>query len=82
LIAEESCRVLMRQIHSRSTAPCAVTATRKDGTCLPLEIVVKATLTCNGRRLEILAVSQSTANLRTRVFGKSCLCSCPLLTRN
>lgn len=60
LIAEESCRILMRQIHSRSHVPCAVTARHKDGTDIPLEIVVKAILTCNGRRIEILAVSQDT----------------------
>ncbi len=59
LIAEESCRILMRQIHSRSTVPCPITARRKDGTNVPLEIVVKATLTCNGRRLEVLVVSQN-----------------------
>jgi PAS domain S-box-containing protein len=60
LIAEESCRLLMRQIHARREGPCAITARRKDGAEVPLEIVIKATLTCNGRRLEILAVSQST----------------------
>jgi PAS domain S-box-containing protein len=59
LIAEESCRVLMRQIHSRSTVPCPVTALRKDGSSVPLEVSVKATLTCNGRRVEVLAVNQS-----------------------
>jgi PAS domain S-box-containing protein len=58
-IAEESCRLLMRQIHQRSMVPCAVTARHKNGTDVPLEIVLKATLTCNGRRLEVLAVSQS-----------------------
>ena len=62
LIAEESCRILMRQIHLRSHVPCAVTALHKDGTDIPLEIVIKAILTCDGRRLEILAVSQETVS--------------------
>jgi PAS domain S-box-containing protein len=60
LIAEESCQILMRQIHARSNLPCPVTARHKNGTDIPLEIVIKATLTCDGRRLEILAVSQDT----------------------
>ena len=58
LIAEESCRTLMRQIHSRSTQPCPVRGKRKDGTGIPLSITVKAVLTCQGRRLEIIAVSE------------------------
>ena len=65
LIAEESCRILMRQIHARSNRPCPITAMRKDGTNFPLEIVVKATLTCNGRRLEVLAVSQNCVSRST-----------------
>jgi PAS domain S-box-containing protein len=63
LIAEESCKALMRQIHSRSSIPCPITARRKDGTDVPLEIVVKATLTCNGRRLEVLVVSQNVTSV-------------------
>lgn len=59
LIAEESCRVLMRQIHGRRHEPCPITGFRKDGSNVPLEITVKAVLTCGGRRLEVLAVSQS-----------------------
>jgi PAS domain S-box-containing protein len=59
LIAEESCRVLMRQIHARSNEPCPITGYRKDGSNVPLEITVKAVLTCGGRRLEVLAVSQA-----------------------
>jgi len=58
LIAEESCRTLMRQIHARSTEPCPVSARRKDGRHVPLEVKVKAVLTCHGRRLEVLAVSE------------------------
>lgn len=61
LIAEESCRALMRQILSRSSAPCPVNAVRKDGKNVPLEITIKAVLTCQGRRLEVLAVSQFAA---------------------
>jgi len=56
LLAEESCRTLMRQIHSRSQMPCPITVVRKDGSSVPLEISVKATLTCEGRRIEILAL--------------------------
>ena len=58
LIAEESCRTLMRQIHNRSTRPCPVKGVRKDGTGIPLAITVKAVLTCQGRRLEIITVSE------------------------
>jgi PAS domain S-box-containing protein len=58
LIAEESCRTLMRQIHNRSTQPCSVKGMRKDGSGIPLAITVKAVLTCHGRRLEIIAVSE------------------------
>jgi PAS domain S-box-containing protein len=58
LIAEESCRTLMRQINARSSQPCPINALRKDGSNVPLEITVKAVLTCNGRRLEVLTVSQ------------------------
>ena len=61
LIAEESCRVLMRQIHARSNEPCPITGFRKDGSNVPLEITVKAVLTCGGKRLEVLAVSQMQA---------------------
>ena len=58
LIAEESCRTLMRQIHARSNQPCPITAMRKDGSSVPLEITVKAVFTCNGRRLEVLTVTE------------------------
>jgi len=58
LLREESCRLLMRQIHSRRNEPCPITAVRKDGSSVPLEITVKATLTCQGRQLEVLAVSE------------------------
>jgi PAS domain S-box-containing protein len=58
LIAEESCRVLMRQIHARTSQPCPITGLLKDGRNVPLEITVKAVLTCDGRRLEVLAVSE------------------------
>ena len=37
LIAEESCRALMRQIHARDTGPCPITGLRKDGSNVPLE---------------------------------------------
>jgi PAS domain S-box-containing protein len=59
LIAEESCRVLMRQILARSNEPCPITGCRKDGSNVPLEITVKAVFTCGGRRIEVLAVSQA-----------------------
>jgi PAS domain S-box-containing protein len=71
LIAEESCRVLMRQIHSRNTGPCPVTALRKDGSSVPLEVSVKATLTCNGRRVEVLAVNQSPGARRSKCLKKN-----------
>jgi PAS domain S-box-containing protein len=58
LIAEESCRTLMRQIHARSNQPCPINAVRKDGSSVPLEITVKAVFTCNGRRLEVLTVTE------------------------
>lgn len=58
LLAEESCRVLMRQIHSRSSFPCPITAKCKDGSTVPLEVTVKATLICHGRRLEVLAINR------------------------
>lgn len=58
LIAEESCRVLMRRIDTRSHEACPITALRKDGRNVPLEITMKAVLTGGGRQLEILAVSQ------------------------
>jgi PAS domain S-box-containing protein len=58
LVAEESCRLLMEQIHKRSETPCPITGRRKDGSSVPLEIKVKAVLTCNGRRLEVLTVSE------------------------
>ena len=82
LIAEESCRVLMRQIHSRSTIPCPVTAMRKDGTSVPLQVSVKATLTCNGRRLQVLAVNQWLAVAPLKSSRKNCLPRCPTLSRN
>jgi PAS domain S-box-containing protein len=56
LLREQSCRVLMRQIHARSNAPCPVTGVRKDGSCVTVELTVKATLTCEGRRVEVLTV--------------------------
>ncbi len=56
LLAAESCRMLMRQIHLRSQMPCPITILRKDGSSLPLEISIKATLTCEGRRLDILVL--------------------------
>jgi len=59
LLAEESCRALMQQIHRRNNQPCCITGMRKNGSSVPLEITVKAVLTCNGRRLEVLAVSHS-----------------------
>ena len=58
LVAEESCRMLMQQINTRSNCPCPITGRRKDGTRVPLEITIKAVLTCHGRRLEVLAVSE------------------------
>jgi PAS domain S-box-containing protein len=58
LVAEESFRALMQRIHARSNSPCPITAMRKDGSSAPLEIKVKAVLTCYGRRLEVLAVSE------------------------
>ena len=58
LIAEESCRMLMRRIHARGNEPCPITALRKDGRSVPLEITIKAVLTHRGRRLEILGVSE------------------------
>src|SRR3954452_2136667 len=60
LLREESCRLLMRQIHSRRNDPCPITAVRKDGSRVPLEITVKATVTCQGRHLEVLTVSEMT----------------------
>ena len=64
LLAEESCRALMQQIHRRATQPLPVIAMvprsavfRKGW--VPLEITIKAVLTCGGRRLEVLAVSES-----------------------
>lgn len=56
LLREQSCRTLMRQIHSRSNVPCAITAVRKDGSDVALEVTVKATLTCGGGRVEVLTV--------------------------
>ena len=64
LIAEESCRTLMRQIDARSNLPCPINALYKDGSNVPLEITVKAVLTCNGRRLEVLTVSQFISPVR------------------
>jgi PAS domain S-box-containing protein len=58
LLAEESCRVLMQQIHRRATQPCPIMARHKNGNDVPLEITIKAVLTCGGRRLEVLAVSE------------------------
>ena len=58
LIGEESCRTLMKQITSRSTESCPITCVRKDGSKLPLEVKVKAVFTCEGRRLEVLAVTE------------------------
>jgi PAS domain S-box-containing protein len=58
LIAEESCRALMRKIHKRNTEPCPVTGVRKDGRNVPLEVKVKAVLTCQGRQIEIIVVSE------------------------
>jgi two-component system sensor histidine kinase/response regulator len=54
LLREQSCRTLMRQIHARSSVPCPITAIRKDGSAMPLEVTVKATLTCGGGRVEVL----------------------------
>ena len=66
LLAEESCRALMQQIHRRATEPLPVVAKvprspvfRKGWA--PLDITIKAVLTCGGRRLEVLAVSESVA---------------------
>jgi PAS domain S-box-containing protein len=59
LIAEESCRVLSRQILARDTGPCPVTGKRKDGSSVPLEVSVKAVLMCNGRKLEVIAVTEA-----------------------
>ena len=64
LIAEESCRTLMQQIHARSSDPCNITGLHKDGSNVPLEITVKAVFTCNGRRLEVLTVSQFISGAR------------------
>jgi PAS domain S-box-containing protein len=58
LIAEENCRTLMRQIHTRRNTPCCVTGLRKDGTGFPIAITIKAVLTCHGRRLEVITVSE------------------------
>src|ERR1041385_4638095 len=44
LVAEESCRMLMQQINTRSNCPCPITGRRKDGTRVPLEITIKAVL--------------------------------------
>ena len=82
LIAEESRRVLMRQIDSRSLAPCPITALRKDGSSVPLEVSVKATLTCNGRRLEVMAVNQSPAAVRSKSLRKNGLLPCSAPARN
>lgn len=75
LLAEESCRALMQQIHRRATQPLPVVAKvprsavfRKGW--VPLEITIKAVLTCGGRRLEILAVSES-AETGKEFFGCS-----------
>ena len=56
LLAEESCRLLARQIQARNTRSCPITGVHKDGSNVPLEIKLKAVLTCNGRRLEVVAV--------------------------
>lgn len=56
LLREQGCRVLMRQIHARSNMPCPISGVRKDGSIVPLEVTVKAALTCQGRRVEVLLV--------------------------
>jgi PAS domain S-box-containing protein len=61
LLEERSCQLLMKKIGSRSNEPCSITGRRKDGSNVPLEITIKAVLTCGGRQLEILAVSESTS---------------------
>jgi PAS domain S-box-containing protein len=66
LVAEESRPMLAQQLSARPNFPCPITGVRKDGSSVPLEVTVKAVLTCNGRRLEVLAVSQPTAVIRAQ----------------
>ena len=82
LIAEESCRALMRQIDSRSSVPCPITALHKDGSNVPLEVSVKATLTCNGRRVEVLAVNQAPMAARSKSSRKNGVPHCSSPARN
>jgi PAS domain S-box-containing protein len=56
LVSEECRPMLRRQMDSFSNEPRTITVLRKDGSSFEVEITVKATLTCNGRRIQILAL--------------------------
>ena len=56
LVSEESRPMLRQQMNSFSNQPCTITVLRKDGSSFEVEITVKATLTCNGRRVQVLAL--------------------------
>lgn len=68
LIAEASRPALLRHLQSSHTGPCPTLGRRQDGSNFLLEITLKANLTINGRRFQVLALrdlSQKPSHYRT-----------------
>ena len=56
MFAKESQPIVLQHLRTAGFDPCPATGVRKDGTNFPLEVTVKANLTVNGRRLQVLAL--------------------------
>ena len=55
-IARESRPALLDHLCATGFGSCPAVGVRKDGTSFPVEVTVKANLTLNGRRLQVLAL--------------------------